>query len=223
MSDGVPGDGAFLRDGALFVSRESVEVLVLPVEEIPLRGEHNVANVLAATAITSAAGVGPEAIAAGVRSFEAVAHRLETVGEFDGARYVNDSIATTPERTLAGIRSFNEPLILLLGGKDKDLPKDELAQEALQRCTGIVFFGQDGPLFEAVVEAYAATVPFEDRPITTRVQTLAEAVAEARDMAAPGDVVLMSPAGTSFDAYPNFEARGEEFRRLVRAMIEEGR
>jgi UDP-N-acetylmuramoylalanine--D-glutamate ligase len=222
MNDGVPGDGTFLRDGAVFLSRDTVEVMVLPIEEIPLRGQHNVANVLAATAIASAAGVAPEAIAEAVRTFEAIAHRLEAVREVAGVRYVNDSIATTPERTLAGIRSFTEPLVLLLGGKDKDLPKDELAQEALERCTGIVFFGQDAALFEAAVEAHASSVPFEDRPITARVVTLAEAVKEARDMAAPGDVVLLSPAGTSFDAYANFEARGEEFRRLVRELREEG-
>jgi UDP-N-acetylmuramoylalanine--D-glutamate ligase len=222
MTRDVPGDGAFLRDGAVFLRRDKIEEMVLPTSEIPLRGDHNVANVLAATAIAAAAGIDAATIAAGVRTFEAVAHRLEFVGEVDGVRYVNDSIASTPERTLAGIRSFDEPIVLLLGGKDKDLPKDELAQEALARCSGIVFFGADGPLLEAAVEANAMTVPFEDRPQTTRVATLAEAVAEAREMASPGDVVLLSPACTSFDAYANFEQRGEEFRRLVRAMQEGG-
>jgi UDP-N-acetylmuramoylalanine--D-glutamate ligase len=217
----VPGDGAFVRDGAVFVRRENVEEMVLPVAEIPLRGAHNVANVLAATAIASAAGMQAATIAEAVRSFQPVPHRLEPVGEVDGVRYVNDSIASTPERTLAGIRSFSEPLVLLLGGKDKDLPKDELAREALRRCTGIVFFGADGPLLEAAVEAQAATVAFEDRPLTVRVRTLAEAVAEAREIAAPGDVVLLSPACTSFDAYANFEQRGDEFRQIVRRMAME--
>jgi UDP-N-acetylmuramoylalanine--D-glutamate ligase len=221
MTRDVPGDGAFLRDGAVFLRRDKIEEMVLPTSEIPLRGDHNVANVLAATAIAAAAGIDAATIAAGVRTFEAVAHRLEVVGDVDGVRYVNDSIASTPERTLAGIRSFDEPIVLLLGGKDKDLPKDELAQEALARCSGIVFFGADGPLLEAAVEANAMTVPFEDRPQTARVVTLAEAVAEAHEMAAPGDVVLLSPACTSFDAYANFEQRGEEFRRLVRAMQED--
>jgi UDP-N-acetylmuramoylalanine--D-glutamate ligase len=217
-TDAIPGDGAFLRDGAVFVRRDAVEAMVLDVSEIPLRGRHNVENVLAASAIASAAGIEPPVIAAAIRSFEPVPHRLELVGEVEGVRYVNDSIATTPERTLAGIRAFAEPLVLLLGGKDKDLPKDDLAQEALERCSGIVYFGADGALLEAVVEASAASVPFEDRPITARVATLAEAVEQARGMAGPGDVVLLSPACTSFDAYANFEERGEEFRRLVRAM-----
>ncbi len=217
----IPGDGAFVRDGAIFIRSDSVEEMALPVAEIPLRGAHNVENVLAAAAIAAVAGVSTETIADAVRTFEAVPHRLELVAEIDGVRYVNDSIASTPERTLAGIRSFSEPLVLLLGGKDKDLPKDELAQEALQRCTSIVFFGADGPLLEATVEANASSVPFEERPTLARVTTLAEAVREARRIAEPGDVVLLSPAGTSFDAYNNFEERGEEFRRLVRAIAEE--
>ena len=219
----LPGDGAFLRDDAVFLRRGNVEEMVLPARDIPLRGVHNVANVLAAAAIAAAAGVSAAAIARAVRAFTPVPHRLEDVAEIDGVRYVNDSIATTPERALAGIRSFEEPLVLLLGGKDNDLPKDELAQEALQHCHGIVFFGADGALLEAAVEANAASVPFEDRPTTVRVATLAEAVREARDLAEPGDVVLLSPACTSFDAYNNFEERGEEFRRLVREMAEEGR
>ena len=220
MNETIPGDGAFVRDGAVFLRRDNLEEMVLPVGEIPLLGAHNVANVLAAAAIASAAGVDAATIAAGVRSFAAVPHRLEFVGEVDGVRYVNDSIATTPERALAGIRSFSEPLVLLLGGKDKDLPKDELAQEALARCSGIVFFGEDGALMEAAVEANAATVAFEDRPQMARVVTLADAVSEASEMAAPGDIVLLSPACTSFDAYANFEQRGEEFRAIVRGMTE---
>jgi UDP-N-acetylmuramoylalanine--D-glutamate ligase len=221
MTTDLPGDGAFVRDAAVFVRRENVDEMALPVSDIPLRGAHNVANVLAAAAIASAAGIDIATIAAAVRSFEAVPHRLETVGEVEGVRYVNDSIASTPERALAGIRSFIEPVVLLLGGKDKDLPKDELAQEALERCTGIVFFGADGPLLEAAVEANAWAVPFEDRPLMARVVTLGEAVEEARAMAAPGDVVLLSPACTSFDAYSNFEERGEEFRQIVWRMAAE--
>lgn len=218
LADTVPGNGAFLRDGAVFRRREALEEMVLPVGDIPLRGTHNVANVLAATAIAGAAGVSADAVTRAVSSFVAVPHRLEDVAEVDGVRYVNDSIASTPERALAGIRSFDERIVLLLGGKDKDLPKDELAQEALRRCTGIVFFGADGPLMEAAVEANAAFGPQEDRPQTARVTSLAEAVQKARMMAEPGDVVLLSPACTSFDAYRNFEERGDDFRRIVRAL-----
>lgn len=217
------GTGAFVRDGAIFLQDERSEQMVLPVEDIPLPGEHNIANVTAACAIAAAAGVSAGAMADAVRAFSPVPHRLEFVTELDGVRYVNDSIASTPERALAGIRSFEQPLVLLLGGKDKDLPKQELAEEALRRCSAIVFFGADGALLEAAVEAAAPRVPFEERPVLKRVTTLAEAVREARELAEPGDVVLLSPACTSFDAYANFEQRGEEFRRLVRELAVEVR
>jgi len=220
MTGEVAGEGAFL-DGERFVLRRGgVDQSVVVADEVPLRGRHNIENALAATAIAGAAGVATSAIASAIRSFRGMQHRLEEVGEAGGVRYVNDSIATTPERTLAGIRSFEEPLVLLLGGKDKNLPKDELAQEALRRCAGVVFFGADGALFEAAVEAKAASVAYEDRPQTARVTTLAQAVATACAMASPGDVVLLSPACTSFDAYANFEERGDEFRRLVRGIAE---
>ncbi len=214
----LPGNGAFVRDGAIFLRRDAIEEMVLPLEEIPLRGAHNVDNVLAAAAIAAVAGVSGEEIARAVRAFQPVPHRLEFVAEVAGVRYVNDSIATTPERALAGVRSFVEPLVLLLGGKDKDLPKEDLADEALRRCSGIVFFGADGPLLEAAVEARAGLVAAGGRPRTVRAATLAEAVRAAHEMAGNGDVVLLSPACTSFDAYANFEERGEEFRRLVRAL-----
>ena len=219
--DDLPGNGTFVRDGALFLRRDAIEEMLLPADEIPLRGAHNVENVLAAAALAAIAGVRGEDIARAVRAFRPVPHRLEFVAEVDGVRYVNDSIASTPERALAGMRAFVEPLVLLLGGKDKDLPKDELAEEALRRCGGIVFFGADGALMEAAVEAHAMDVPQEERPQTVRVATLTEAVRAASEMAENGDVVLLSPACTSFDAYANFEERGEEFRRLVRAMAAE--
>jgi UDP-N-acetylmuramoylalanine--D-glutamate ligase len=195
--------------------------MVLPTSEIPLRGAHNVANAVTATAIARAAGISAETIAVGIRTFAAIPHRLEPVGEVDGVRYVNDSIATTPERTLAGIRSFNEPIVLLLGGKDKDLPKDELAREAIARCHTIILFGQDAPKFH---DAFAAEADDpEANAALYQVPALADAVEAARRHAQPGDVVLLSPAGTSFDAYRNFEERGDEFRNLVLRMKTEAR
>jgi UDP-N-acetylmuramoylalanine--D-glutamate ligase len=221
MTHDLPAGGAFVRDGAIFVRRESIEEMVLPTSEIPLRGQHNVANAVAAAAIALAAGVDAATIASAIRTFAPIPHRLESVREVDGVRYVNDSIATTPERTLAGIRSFSEPLVLLLGGKDKDLPKDELAREALRRCHTIVFFGQDG---DRLHDAFATEADDpESNAALFRVATLADSVRLAREHAQPGDVVLLSPACTSFDAYRNFEERGEEFRRLVRDMTPEAR
>jgi UDP-N-acetylmuramoylalanine--D-glutamate ligase len=236
MQEQLPGQGAYLDLSPeveydtestgewhyyVYLQRSGQMGRVIDSVDIPLRGNHNIENVLAATAIAAAAGVHRDDIAQAILKFKPVPHRLEEVAEIDGAVWVNDSIATTPERTLAGIRSFKEPIVLLLGGRDKDLPKDELAHEALRRCTGIVFFGESGALFEAAFAANAGFAP--EPPQTSRVNTLEEAVAVAREMAGDGDVVLLSPACTSFDAYPNFEARGEEFRRLVQSMLEGGR
>lgn len=215
----VEGDGAFVRDGVVTVRRRGVEEPVVPVNAIPLRGEHNVANVVAAAAVGAACRLPADAMERGVRMFQPVPHRLEFVAEIDGVEYYNDSIATTPERTRAGMRSFDEPLVLLLGGREKHLPLDDLVRDALERCHAVILFGEAAPLLEAAFEAGVAHVPYEARPAIRRVTTLEEAVEAARAEAARGDVVLLSPACTSFDAYENFEQRGDHFRRLVRAMV----
>ncbi len=213
MGGGLPGDGAYFDGEHLRWRRQGEDHLIMPAAEVPLRGRHNVENVLAAAAAAGAAGITMAAVRAAVRSFHAVPHRLEPVGDVHGVTYINDSIATAPERTLAGMRSFHEPLVLLLGGRDKKLPLEELAAECARRCRTVITFGEAGPLFAgAMRRAGVATL--------AETGTLSEAVAAAFRMAQPGDVVLLSPAGTSFDAYPNFERRGEEFRRLVAALAE---
>src|SRR5581483_2545138 len=119
---------------------------ILGVDEVPLRGRHNVENVVCATAIALACGIETDSVRTAVRTFKPVPHRLELVDTIDGVAYYNDSIATAPERTLAGIRAFSEPLVLLLGGRDKHLPLQELASEAAARCRAILCFGEAGPL-----------------------------------------------------------------------------
>jgi UDP-N-acetylmuramoylalanine--D-glutamate ligase len=203
-------NGAFVKGSKLFMRADGAVAEVLPVEAISLRGRHNVANVAAAAAIAAACDVGAEAVATAVRGFKAPAHRIELVDTIDGVAYFNDSIATTPERTLAALRSFEEPIVLLLGGRDKHLPLKELAAEAGKRCRGIVCFGEARELLAGAMAA-------SGKPVE-RVDELPRAVEVARALARPGDVVLMSPACTSFDAYPNFEKRGEHFRALVRAL-----
>jgi len=211
---------AFVRDGAIAWRSGGVETKLLPVSDIPLRGAHNVSNVLAACAVAGAAGLEFEAVARAVREFTPVPHRLELVATIDGAAYYNDSIATTPERVLAALRSFKERAVLLLGGREKRLPLDELASEAVERCRAVVCFGEAGPMFEEalrpVADATGVTLPID------RVGTLAEAVEAARARATEGDVVLLSPACTSYDAYDNFEQRGEEFRTIVRGLASKG-
>jgi UDP-N-acetylmuramoylalanine--D-glutamate ligase len=137
------------------------------------------------------------------------------VADVGGVHYYNDSIATTPERTLAALRSFEEPLVLLLGGREKRLPLAEMAAEASRRCRAVVVFGEAAPVLEKALRS--AT---EGRPEILMAGSLAEAVAAAEGAARTGDVVLLSPACTSFDSFENFEQRGAEFRRLVLALRE---
>ncbi len=217
MGDTIPGEGVFVRDGWAIGRYEGLERPLFALDWVSLRGRHNAQNAIAAAAVALASGVTPEAIACAVESFRGVPHRLEPVGEIDGATYYNDSIATTPERTLAGIRSFEEPIVLLLGGRDKNLPMEELAHESLGRCRGIVLFGEAA---EKIETAFAAEKNERNVPII-RVPGLEEAVRAAREMAQPSDVVLLAPACNSYDAYDNFERRGEHFRALVRKLAGE--
>ncbi|MGK2963988.1 MAG: UDP-N-acetylmuramoyl-L-alanine--D-glutamate ligase [Tepidiformaceae bacterium] len=202
-------DGAWLEDGQI-VTRLGGHTGTVSLDGLRLRGEHNLSNVVMACAIASAAGITHSAMAGAIRSFRGVAHRLEVVGMANDATWVNDSIATSPERAVAGLRSFSEPVVLILGGRDKNLPLGPLQDLAGARCRAVVCFGESGPQY---FEGLRGVVPQ-----TTLVETVAEAVDAASREVAAGDVVLFSPAGTSFDAYPNFEARGEAFRALVRAL-----
>ena len=210
----LPGDGVTVSGGLVVRVEDGRETTLLPREEIALRGDHNVANVVCAVAIASELGVDDAAAAAAVRDFEGLPHRLEPVASVAGVSYVNDSIATTPERALAGIRAFEQPLVLLLGGREKHLPLSELAREAVARCRAVLVFGEAASVF---AEAVAAARDGE-RPPIEEAGSVEEAVAAAARLARDGDVVLLSPGGTSFDAYRNFEQRGAAFRAAVAAL-----
>ncbi|MCA9829501.1 MAG: UDP-N-acetylmuramoyl-L-alanine--D-glutamate ligase [Dehalococcoidia bacterium] len=179
-------------------------------DALQIRGDHNVANAVMACAVATAAGFPAQAMASACRRFRGVPHRLEMAGTALGATWVNDSIATAPERTMAGLRAFTEPVVLLLGGREKNLPVTELRALVIERCRAVICFGEAGPSFGSAMEGFGGPV--------TIVDTLEAAVAEASRLVAAGDIVLLSPAGTSFDAFPSFEARGAAFRQLVREM-----
>lgn len=210
-------DGAFMVGSRLVVtgvsSPDGAPHIICEEEDIPLRGEHNVYNVLAAIATAGAAGIAPDVMTEAIKDFKPVPHRLETVREVNGVTYVNDSIATAPERVLAALRSYNEPLILLAGGADKKLSWDEMVALALNKCRHIVAFGRDGDIVVNTIRKLTGTI--DD---VTRVETLDDAVAEAVKMAQDGDIVLLSPGGTSYDAYNDFAERGEHFRQLVMGL-----
>ena len=221
MASEPPADGVFLAGGAggaaggVIVRRaRGDDRAVLARDEIGLRGEHNVSNVLSAIAVAAHLGASESACAEAARTFAGIPHRLEEVGSAGRVRYVNDSIATTPERARAALLSYGEPLVLLLGGRDKKLPTARLAAAAAERCRAVVTFGEAADLF---ARAVAGASP-RGRVEVEQAGGVPEAVERAARLARPGDVVLLSPAGTSFDAYGNFEERGLAFSDAVAAL-----
>jgi UDP-N-acetylmuramoylalanine--D-glutamate ligase len=207
--------GSFYRDGKLVMHDGGEDIELMPHDLIELRGEHNLQNVLAACAIAWAAGFPFEAIREGVKDFTGVPHRLEFIRSINGADWYNDSIATAPERTMAAIHSFDNPLVLLLGGRDKDLPWGDLAKLVHQRVDHVVIFGEAA---EKIMQALGPIQPGQRPYSLVRCSGLQEAVRIAAAVAAPGDVILLSPGGTSFDEFIDFEERGECFRTWVNQL-----
>ena len=208
-----PVEGAYLADDWLVVRRGGRETRVAPRAVLRLLGRHNLANALAVCAIAAAAGIPPEAVRAALAEFPGVPHRLEIVGEVDGVRYVNDSIATSPERSIAALESFDAPIVLLAGGRDKHLPWDRWAAVVARRVRHLVLLGEAQDLIAAAARAHgAAAVPQH------RAATLDAAIARAHELARPGDVVLLAPGCTSYDQFRDFEERGARFRAAVQAL-----
>ncbi|SNB63796.1 UDP-N-acetylmuramoyl-L-alanine--D-glutamate ligase [Thermoflexus hugenholtzii] len=210
--------GAFLREGTLFLRLGSEAWSICRVEEVRLRGRHNLWNVLAAAAVAGSLGADIGAIREAALTFSGVPHRLEQVREVRGVRYVNDSIATTPERVRVALEAFEEPIVLLAGGRDKGLPWEETAEVIARRARVLIAFGELGDRIVEAARAARARVDGVVLEHLERVATLEEAVARAAGLARPGEVVLLSPGGTSFDAYRDFEERGMHFRQLVEAL-----
>jgi UDP-N-acetylmuramoylalanine--D-glutamate ligase len=204
-------NGAYLHDGLLNLRDGNAYLPLILREKIQLRGDHNVANVLAAFTIGHAAGFKLDDMLEAVEEFCGVPHRLELVRELHGVRWYNDSIATAPERSMAAIHAFDEPIVLLLGGRDKKLPWDEIAKLIHQRVDHVVVFGEAAELIQKAV----VTVGGAGSVDLHQVNDLKQAVLKAAEIASAGDVVLLSPGGTSYDAFKDFAERGEFFRKWV--------
>ncbi len=212
------GDGAYYDEGILYLYDRGVDIPLLRRSQVQLRGPHNVLNMLAAFAIGHAAGLTLDAMLSGAEEFRGMPHRLELVRELGGVKWFDDSIATAPERTIAAIRSFEEPIVLLLGGRDKDLPWGDLARLVRQRVDHVVLFGEAADKIELALARDGAGAS-GGRPYSIeRGQRLHEAVLKAHRIAEPGDVVLLSPGGTSFDEFKDFEERGALFREWVQQL-----
>ncbi len=206
-------NGTYLReDGFLVRVKHGVEEVLLHKDEIKIPGIHNVENYLTAIAAVGDAATN-EAILDVARNFGGVEHRIEYVRTVDGVRYYNDSIATSPTRVIAGLRSFDQKLIVIAGGYDKNIPYEPLGKDVNERVKILILLGKTGPKIAKAVTEYEEYDPEELKII--HVNTLEEAVLAARKEAKPGDVVTLSPASASFDLYRNFEERGQHFKRLV--------
>jgi UDP-N-acetylmuramoylalanine--D-glutamate ligase len=213
----LPADqsGAYVRD-ELYHLRDGNAYMLLPIQNaIHLRGDHNRQNVLAAITCGHAAGLSLDAILEAIENFHGVPHRLELVRELHGVKWYNDSIATTPERAIAAVHTFDEPILLILGGRDKDLPWDELSALAHKQARHVVVFGEAGDL---IMESLEKGGTGGRRAVVHRCRGLQEAVQKSAELAETGDVVLLSPGGTSFDEFIDFAERGERFRSWVQEL-----
>jgi UDP-N-acetylmuramoylalanine--D-glutamate ligase len=208
-------DGAYLHDGLLNLRDGNAYLPLILREKINLRGDHNVSNILAAFTIGHAAGFTLDAMLEAVEEFRGVPHRLELVRELRGVRWYNDSIATAPERSMAAIRAFDEPIVLLLGGRDKYLPWEELMQLVSARVDHVVLFGEAAEKIQKTMDSLGLR---EKRFTVSRADGLQEAIIRAAQIAEAGDVVLLSPGGTSFDEFKDFAERGERFRTWVQEL-----
>jgi UDP-N-acetylmuramoylalanine--D-glutamate ligase len=170
---------------------------------------------MAACSIAFALNISTDKMQNAIKAFQGVPHRLEFVKEIDEVKWYNDSIATAPERTIAAIKSFNDPIVLLLGGKDKNLPWDRLSEIIHEKVDHVVIFGSAKELIEIAV----GPVEVNKRPYSVSIcKNMEGAIRNAHKIAEAGDIVLLSPGATSYDEFTDFEERGEKFRSWVQQL-----
>ena len=208
---GIPENGVYLQDGTIYRNGKKI----MDAADIRIPGVHNIENYMAA----ACAGEGFAAdadIDAVARSFGGVEHRIELVRERDGVRYYNDSIASSPTRTIAGLHSFDRRVILIAGGYDKHIPFDALGPEVCAHVKLLILCGATADKIRAAVEGTPEYVPGQPEIVT--VQSLSDAVELAHTRAQRGDIVTLSPACAAFDQFKNFMVRGESYKRMVAAL-----
>jgi len=205
----------FIEDDSIKYFDGKKSLTITKTEEINLPGTHNIINAMAACAAGIAAGYSFEDIRIGIRNVANIPHRLELVAENNHIRWINDSIATAPERVIAALNAIEGPLVLLLGGRDKDLPWDELAHLIAHRKPKLVLFGECGKMIENILlkEKYLGK-----RYSIDRFNKFEDAVIHAEKIAEPGESILLSPGGTSYDAFIDFEERGNLFIELAKKV-----
>ncbi len=203
--------GAFVRSARIIVRRGAEEREIMPVAEIPLKGAHNLENVLAAVCAGTLAGCAPDRIRQAVRAFKAVEHRLEYVATVNGVEYYNDSKATNVDATIKALESFAGNIHIIMGGKHKGSPYTVLHELLRQRAKRVYTIGAAAEIIENDIKGAVEVM---------RAGTLENAVRRAAETAQPGDIVLLAPACASFDQFQNYQQRGRVFKDAVRALAD---
>ena len=205
-------DGVIYDDGIIKECEDGVRKHILDTKEIHLRGVHNFENICAAIAATSDL-VDTKTQIEAIKEFKGVEHRLEFVRELNGVKWYNDSIGTSPSRTIAGLNSFDEKIVLIAGGYDKNLDYTPLAKPILEKVSKVVLLGRTATkIADVILKATAGTdIVFPVYKCTT----LEQAVQRAQNIAKEGEIVLFSPARASFDMFKNFAERGKKFKEIV--------
>ncbi|MDZ7718768.1 MAG: UDP-N-acetylmuramoyl-L-alanine--D-glutamate ligase [Balneolaceae bacterium] len=206
-SDREISNGAFVRDGELILKINNKEEQLMQIGEIGLSGKHNLQNGMATALAARASEIKNRFIRESLRTFEGVEHRLETVRTLKGVRYVNDSKATNVNAVWFALQTYNVPVVLILGGRDKGNDWSVLEHQIREKVHTIVAIGEARPVIKEKLGEVA--------PNYRETETLKQAVKLARDKAKRGEVVLLSPACSSFDMFDNFEHRGNEFKQAV--------
>lgn len=201
--------GAFLTKAQIVFRRDGVDVEIMPVADVPLKGAHNIENVLASVCAGALMGSGSTSIAKAIREFKAVEHRLEYVATIRGVEYYNDSKATNVDATIKALESFPANIHLILGGKDKGSDYTVLNDLLKQRVKRVYTIGAAAAKIESHIRGATEIIPSG---------TIQNAVQEASAAAQPGDIVLLAPACASFDQFQNYEHRGRVFKELVLAL-----
>ena len=215
LSDPGTPDAAFLRDGVLTVRLAGKETALVPADDLAIRGPHNVVNALAASAAALACGADAPAVRTGLASFSPLEHRVEPCGEIDGVLYVNDSKATNTDAVEKALTAFpGRDVIVLLGGHDKGTPLEGFSERVCERVRAAVCFGEAGERFQCALEEADRTGDVD----IALADDLRDAVDVARSLACRGDVVLLSPACSSFDEFSGFEERGRAFKAYIEQL-----
>lgn len=210
-----PADGAYVDKNFVIVSRGGESRSIVPVKAVPLAGEHNLENVCAAAMASVLLGVPDAVIAQTLRDFKALPHRLEFIREVNGVKYYDDSFSTTPESTIAALKSFKSPKVVILGGSGKNADWSELATAlaADPFLKSIIGVGDEWQRIEEAIDKDSVNVPQ-----IKGLKNMQEIVSAAASMARPGEVVLLSPGCASFGMFRNYKDRGEQFAAAVRAL-----